>query len=126
GFQVNGFFGNNGFLGHISIARPEIAFDLDTKVNFDRLADVVAFGHIHHANLKKLNLTEDVITISSEVDIEMTMFPIDSLNGYARINDLVLTRGDSVQYSMNVITFDARSWGDNFKDWKLKSDILSV
>src|SRR5690606_12206399 len=51
---------------------------------------------------------------------------IDSLNGYARINDLVLTRGDSVQYSMNVITFDARSWGDNFKDWKLKSDILSV
>ncbi len=126
GFQVNGFFGNNGFLGHISIARPEIAFDLDTKVNFDRLADVVAFGHIHHANLKKLNLTKDSITMSSEVDIEMTMFPIDSLNGYARINDLVLTRGDSVKYSMNVITFDARSWGDNFKDWKLKSDILSV
>lgn len=126
GVSLNGFFGNNGFLGHVAMKQPEIAFDLDTKIDFERISDVVAFGHIHHADLEALNLSRDDIELSGEVDVDMTMYPIDSLNGYARINDLQIERGDSVQYSMNVITFDARSWGDNFKDWKLVSDILSV
>lgn len=123
---LNGFFGNNVFLGHIAMNQPEIAFDLDTRLDFTRIFDIVAYGHIHHANLQDLNLTERNIELSSQLDIDMTMFPIDSLNGYARINDLELIRDDTVMYNMNVITFDTRSWGDNFKDWRLVSDILSV
>ena len=124
--SLNGFFGNNGFLGHIAMNQPEIAFDLDTKIDFTRITDIVAYGHIHHSNLRALNLTQQNIKLSSQLDIEMTAFPIDSLNGYARINDLELIRDDTVFYNMDVITFDARSWGDNFKDWRLISDILSV
>ncbi len=126
GIQLNGFFGNNGFLGHISMNQPEIAFDLDTKIDFERITDIVAYGHIHHAELDALRLTEKNVNMSSQLDIEMTMFPIDSLNGYARINDLELIRDDTIRYNMDVITFDARSWGQNYKDWRLVSDILSV
>lgn len=124
--SLNGFFGNNGFLGHISMDQPEISFDLDTKIDFKRISDIVAYGHIHHADLDALHFTDKQIDFSSQLDIEMTIFPIDSLNGYARINDLELIQDDSVYYNMDVITFDARSWGDNFKDWQLVSDILSV
>src|SRR5690606_14271245 len=108
------------------MARAEIACDLDTKRDSTRMTDIVAHGHSHHSNLSALKLTQQNIKLSSQLDIEMTAFPIDSLNGYARINDLELIRDDTVFYNMDVITFDARSWGDNFKDWRLISDILSV
>lgn len=123
---LNGFFGNNVFLGHIAMNQPEIAFDLDTRLDFTRIFDIVAYGHIHRADLQALHFTDRKIELSSQLDIDMTMFPIDSLNGYARINDLKIIRDDTVNYSMNVITFDTRSWGDNYKDWRLVSDILSV
>src|SRR5690606_4086031 len=81
---------------------------------------------IHHAELDALRLTEKNVNMSSQLDIEMTMFPIYSLNGYARINDLELIRDDTIRYNMDVITFDALSCGQNYKYWRLVSDILSV
>lgn len=126
GVVLNGFFGNNGFLGHIGMNQPDIGFDLDTKIDFANIADFVAFGHIHRADLQKLNLTKQNLEVSGEIDLDMTLFPIDSLNGYARFNNLAITRNDSLDYNMKTINFKARSWGKNYKDWELQSDILSV
>lgn len=126
GLRLYGFFGNNSFLGHVALDREAVAFDLDTKIDFNNLADVVAYGRVHRADLQEMNLIHQNVKIRGDIDIDMTVSPIDSLNGYARFNDVVVTRGDTVDYKLNVTTMDVRSWGDNFKDWKLRSDILSV
>src|SRR5699024_12201571 len=76
--------------------------------------------------LQEMKLINQNVKIRGDIDIDMNVSPIDSLNGYARFNDVVVTRGDTVDYKLNVTTMDVRSWGDNFKNWKLKSDILSV
>src|SRR5699024_2616898 len=126
GLRLYGFFGNNSFLGHVALDKEAVAFDLDTKIDFNNLADVVAYGRVHRADLQEMKLINQNVKIRGDIDIDMNVSPIDSLNGYARFNDVVVTRGDTVDYKLNVTTMDVRSWGDNFKDWKLKSDILSV
>lgn|GEM_PF-3770828 len=124
--RLYGFFGNNSFLGHVALDKEEVAFDLDTKIDFNNLSDVMAYGRIHRADLRGMNWVSQDVKIRGDIDVDMKVSPIDSVNGYARFNDVIVTRGDTVDYKLNVTTMDMRSWGDNFKDWKLKSDILTL
>src|SRR5699024_2144431 len=56
GLRLYGFFGNNSFLGHVALDKEAVAFDLDTKIDFNDLADVVVYARVRRADLQKMKL----------------------------------------------------------------------
>lgn len=123
---VNGTIQNNKFSGSVGMEKPELDFVLNGIIDFSNIAKINLLGRVNNVDLDRLNLSKENVSLSGNVDVDMVVAPVDSLSGYARLNNVVLNRNDSVDFSMNAITFDAESWGDNFKDWQLDSDILSI
>ncbi len=120
--RVNGNFEKNQFNGHLDMNDSNLTIKgLEGKLTLSKKD--IAFhlkADVKHANLKKINLTQQSLNLSGIFNLDFTGNNIDNFLGEARITDACLDN-EARKLSFNYLTINSRK-EDGHKSLMINSD----
>lgn len=122
---INGKLQRQLFEGNLSIKDSNLIFAMKGIVDLrENRENFNLTGDLKRANLKKLNISEKDVSISSNMNVSFSGTNIDNIFGFARFRDLAV-RIDERRLKMDTLYVysDKR---DNIRDFIVDSDLLRL
>lgn len=90
---THGTLAKKQFEGTLLVDDPNLALEFDGGINYsNKNINIKAKAHLMGCNFKALNLTKDAVTAAADFDLNCTGSNIDNFSGYARLNNLSVSR----------------------------------
>ena len=127
-FEAISFRGSlaNGILkANLISSNPDLDFDLSPTVYFNNDEQFLKlFGTVYHADLQKLNLTEDSLVVSAKVSGDLKKASIDSIAGLVSLSD-IKTRVNTQNYEIDSVLLMGK-YQDGLQFLSVKSPLADM
>jgi len=124
-FKMDGNLKENLFDGDFIIKDKNIDLTFNGIVNFADSIPVFDFkANVNALNLYKLNLTNQDIAISGEMDLNIEDINISNLKGEAEFRNLSMIKNGTDQYTIDTLAFYSRFDGLNKRILSAESELF--
>lgn len=122
----NGILDKNILNGELSVNDQNVSLDFKGVIQaLDSFPQYQFSSSIDYIDLKALNLSEDEIQLSGDVELDMKGKSLRTIVGTGRFNQLLLVKNDSV-YSIDSILLESSNLAEDNMLFQLESDILDL
>ncbi len=123
--DVNGSLDKKLFSGFASCEDSNLIFNFIGTVDFNQIIPFYDFKtKIKHANLFALNFSKEPLILSANIDLEMSIQNLDTMDGSVTITDFTL-RDELNVYDFNELTLSSEESAGN-RTVKLRSDLVDA
>jgi hypothetical protein len=121
--NIDGNINKDKFSGKISSFDPNLRFDFDGILNFDKINSYNFVVNLYNANLSKLGITKTTSNISLSINANFTGNNIDNTLGKVSISDIYYINDSSYIYTDSIVLTSIVD--NNLKEFKIKSEYLN-
>lgn len=123
---ADGVLAKRKFEGQLIVDDSNLAASFNGTADFSgKRPVIVAESHVLYSNLQRMNLTEDLVTLSADFDLNASGSTMDNFLGDARLYNINLRRNID-RLDVDSLTLSATETGSDTKQIVIESNLLSA